>query len=248
MHIMSTMAGAEESRGGSMKREAFFAIKLIRILFESGQNLAIGNHAVLLVQFVAITEDRIRYKEPARFWNSELHRVLGFTSPKMLNDARNRAVMAGWLHYDRKDDRSIGEYRTDIPVHLRDRHETEASSSIPPEEQEPEQESGLCSSSGTGSGTGSGKPSKPIPKPIKSGTAKRFIPPTIDEVKQFCLASGLTVNANDFIDHYQSNGWRVGKNPMKDWHATARKWSRSNNNSKTNSASKESAYHGIRTV
>jgi hypothetical protein len=158
-------------------------------------------------------------------------------------------MMAGWLHYDRKNARSIGEYRTDIPVHLRDRYEPEASSSIPPEENEAENESGLCSSSGTGSGTGSGKPSKPIlPKPIKSGTAKRFIPPTIDEVKQFCLASGLTVDANDFIDYYQSNGWRVGRASMKDWKSAARRWSRSNNNSKTNSASKESAYHGIRTV
>jgi hypothetical protein len=217
---------------------------VIRLLFVSGQNLVIGNHAVQLVVFVAITEDAIRYKEPARFWNSELHRVLGFTSPKMLNDARNRAMMAGWLHYDRKDDRSIGEYRTDIPVHLRDRYEPKASSSIPPEEQEP----GLCSSSGTGSGTGSGKPSKPIPKPIESGTAKRFIPPTIDEVKQFCLASGLTVDANDFIDYYQSNGWRVGRASMKDWKSAARRWSRSNNNSKTNSASKESVYRDVKVV
>jgi hypothetical protein len=248
MHIMSTMAGAEESRGGSMKREAYFANKVIRLLFVSGQNLAIGNHAVQLVVFVAITEDAIRYKEPARFWNEQLYHVLGLRSPKQLSNARNRAMMAGWLHYDRKNARSIGEYRTEIPVHLRDQHEPKPSGSVPPEENEAENESGLCSSSGTGSGTGSGKPSEPIPKPIESGTAKRFIPPTIDEVKQFCLASGLTVDANDFIDHYQSNGWRVGKASMKDWHAAARRWSRSNNNNKTNSASKESAYHGIRTV
>ncbi len=34
--------------------------------------------------------------------------------------------------------------------------------------------------------------------------------------------------ADDFWDYYQSNGWRVGRNPMKDWQAAARKWKRTN--------------------
>ncbi len=32
--------------------------------------------------------------------------------------------------------------------------------------------------------------------------------------------------ANDFYDYYESNGWRVGRNPMKDWKAAARRWKR----------------------
>jgi predicted transcriptional regulator len=34
--------------------------------------------------------------------------------------------------------------------------------------------------------------------------------------------------AERFWDYYQSNGWKVGRNPMKDWEATARRWSRNN--------------------
>lgn len=34
--------------------------------------------------------------------------------------------------------------------------------------------------------------------------------------------------ANDFFDYYTANGWKVGRNPMKDWKAAARRWQRQN--------------------
>ena len=52
---------------------------------------------------------------------------------------------------------------------------------------------------------------------------KRFAPPTLQEVKDYCLKMGYThVDAERFIDYYTSNGWMVGKNRMKDWKAAAR--------------------------
>lgn len=56
---------------------------------------------------------------------------------------------------------------------------------------------------------------------------KRFTPPTADEVRAYCLERKNSVDAEKFIDHYSSNGWRVGKNPMKDWKAAVRTWERS---------------------
>ena len=57
---------------------------------------------------------------------------------------------------------------------------------------------------------------------------KRFAPPTLQEVKDYCLKMGYThVDAERFIDYYASNGWMVGKNRMKDWKATVRNWDRS---------------------
>ena len=53
---------------------------------------------------------------------------------------------------------------------------------------------------------------------------KRFIPPTIDEVKAYCEERHNTVDAEKFIDYYESNGWMVGKNKMKDWKAAVRTW------------------------
>ena len=56
---------------------------------------------------------------------------------------------------------------------------------------------------------------------------KRFVPPTEDEVALYCIERGNHVNAQKFVDYYSSNGWKVGRNPMKDWKAAVRTWERS---------------------
>lgn len=58
-------------------------------------------------------------------------------------------------------------------------------------------------------------------------TRTRFKPPTLEEVKAYCRERQNGVNPEKFIDHYTSNGWKVGKNPMKDWKAAVRTWERS---------------------
>ena len=63
-------------------------------------------------------------------------------------------------------------------------------------------------------------------EPLTRESAKRFTPPTRDEILEFCRENGLTIDADRFLDYYSSNGWRVGKNPMKDWKATVRNWAR----------------------
>lgn len=56
------------------------------------------------------------------------------------------------------------------------------------------------------------------------GTASRFTPPTIEEVKEYCKKRNNNVDAQRFIDYYTSNGWFVGKTKMKDWKAAVRTW------------------------
>ena len=58
----------------------------------------------------------------------------------------------------------------------------------------------------------------------KKKTAKRFIPPTIDEVRAYCSERGNFVDPESFISFYESNGWKVGRNTMVDWKATVRTW------------------------
>lgn len=55
---------------------------------------------------------------------------------------------------------------------------------------------------------------------------KRFKPPTVDEVKAYCIERQNNVDAERFIDYYTANGWKVGKNTMKDWKAAVRTWER----------------------
>ena len=51
-----------------------------------------------------------------------------------------------------------------------------------------------------------------------------FKPPTIEEIKDYCIERQNKVNAEKFISHYEANGWMVGKNKMKDWKAAVRTW------------------------
>lgn len=55
---------------------------------------------------------------------------------------------------------------------------------------------------------------------------KKFIKPTLEELKKYIQDQQLNVNAEGFIDYYEGNGWKVGRNSMKDWKATVRNWSR----------------------
>ena len=54
--------------------------------------------------------------------------------------------------------------------------------------------------------------------------AKRFVKPTVTDIAEYCLERNNYVDAQKFYDYYSSNGWRVGKNPMKDWKAAVRTW------------------------
>ena len=55
---------------------------------------------------------------------------------------------------------------------------------------------------------------------------KRFEKPTLSQITQYCLERNNCVNAEQFYDYYESNGWKVGKNAMKDWKACVRTWER----------------------
>lgn len=60
----------------------------------------------------------------------------------------------------------------------------------------------------------------------------RFVKPTLEEVQAYCAERGKGVDAQKWYDYYSANGWKVGKNPMKDWKAAVRTWERSGNNGK----------------
>lgn len=73
---------------------------------------------------------------------------------------------------------------------------------------------------------------KEIHSSAKSTTTKRkrFEKPTLSEIKEYCIERNNNVDAQHFYDHYESNGWKVGKNSMKDWKAAVRTWEKNNYN------------------
>lgn len=64
----------------------------------------------------------------------------------------------------------------------------------------------------------------------KKSSSKKFIKPTLDEIKAYIEEKSLEVDAERFLDYYESIGWKVGRNSMKDWKATLRNWNRKDNN------------------
>lgn len=57
---------------------------------------------------------------------------------------------------------------------------------------------------------------------------KRFIKPTLEQVKVYIAEKNYSVDAEAWMAHYESNGWRVGRSPMKDWKAAVITWQKNN--------------------
>ena len=65
-------------------------------------------------------------------------------------------------------------------------------------------------------------PAEPAPEPAP--TRKRFVAPTLKEIREFCFEKNINTNVDKFFYYYKSKGWKVGNSPMKDWKAAVRKW------------------------
>ena len=59
---------------------------------------------------------------------------------------------------------------------------------------------------------------------VEGETTTRFHKPSISEIQQYCEERQNTINAEKFFNYYEANGWKVGKNKMKDWKACVRTW------------------------
>ena len=59
----------------------------------------------------------------------------------------------------------------------------------------------------------------------KEKKRKRFTPPTVDEVREYCLERNNGIDPQGFVDHYSARGWKYNGNvAMKDWKAAVRTW------------------------
>ena len=73
------------------------------------------------------------------------------------------------------------------------------------------------------------KRKKYIKKEKKTNDEKKekiFVKPTPSEIKIYLREQGIGIDPGKFFDHYESNGWHVGKTKMKDWKAACRQWGR----------------------
>lgn len=76
---------------------------------------------------------------------------------------------------------------------------------------------------------------------VNRGAQARFTPPTLEDVKAYCKERNNYVDPERFVDFYASKGWKVGREPMKDWKAAIRNWEHRDNESKPGGHREEKA-------
>lgn len=76
---------------------------------------------------------------------------------------------------------------------------------------------------------------------IEKEKRKIFVAPTLEEVQAYCEERNNNVDAQKFIDYYTANGWKVGRNSMKDWKAAVRTWERNNDQGRNNGNGQKSS-------
>ena len=59
---------------------------------------------------------------------------------------------------------------------------------------------------------------------VKETKQRKFVKPSVDEVREYCQERQNNIDPDAFVDFYESKGWKVGSNPMKDWKAAVRTW------------------------
>ncbi len=253
------------------QRPPSFAHKFTRLLFRVCAAQEIGTEATLLLVTIVHTEDAKRYKAPVTYWNDQLQSILGMSWGR-LSRARQKAVNAGWLHYESGGKGQVGRYWVTIPKQFElvgdgatdedfvlqngdqsgertggepgenrgtsdlSLQNGEANGDLSLQNGEQTQLS-LQNGEQTGERTG-GEPGEnrgtsadlstlDLNTTTKKKSARaRFTPPTVDEVSAYCEEKGYGISPEKFLDYYASNGWKVGRNPMKDWRAAVRNWSR----------------------
>ena len=69
---------------------------------------------------------------------------------------------------------------------------------------------------------------------------KGFVKPELFQVQNYFEELGALPEAEGFFNYYESNGWKVGKNPMKDWQAASRNWIKNSKNYKSHGTTTKS--------
>ena len=75
-----------------------------------------------------------------------------------------------------------------------------------------------------------------------------FVPPTHNDLFQYCQLNDFKLKPQAFIDFYESKNWMVGKTKMKDWKAAARNWERRNNGQKTTTSRAKTHHDKLREI
>lgn len=211
-------------------KKGIYVLRYLRALMtQVGQ---LDDKVIVLCTKVALKEDQIRDGRPVMLTTDYLADWLRVGRRRLI-EIRNDAVRLGWLIYVKGRKDHPGEYRTAIPKWCAPQ-DTQSPELCEPQCAESAPESELCALGCAEPATESAPQITLVPISLKESACaprpktprKTFTPPTLEQVTAYCLERGNHVDAQQWIDHYTANGWKVGRNAMKDWRAAVRTWER----------------------
>ncbi len=146
------------------KRPRFFAHSFCRMLARTCAANEIGPGAFTLLVNIAMLEDSKRYSSAVTFYNEQLMPICGFGGRDRLVTARNRAIDAGWLHYEPGTKSTAGKYWVIVPDAYSDLPDTgfDDSDAVPKQD---DNQDGKPASTRTASRTANPHLTNPKPKP-----------------------------------------------------------------------------------
>jgi len=173
---------------------------------------------VFFYRLIVNCDDYGRMDARAKILKSRLFPLKDITS-KQIEDAVDTLRTVGMIEVYVYDDRPYLQLRT------WDKHQSiRAHKSKYPS---PEESETICKQMQADASECPRNPiqSNPIRNPNTKGEQRtRFTPPTLDQVSEYCKERGNRVDPERFMDFYQSKGWKIGNQPMKDWKAAVRTW------------------------
>lgn len=215
------------------------ALDIIKALPQHAQN--IGSSGISMMVAITSQWDSLGCKVAVCWSNSRLGDRSGL-SRNSVPEVRQRLISAGWLVY-LPDGRNSGHYTPKLPEFHAQKSAVECANGVQFTVQTVCEEGAMTvqfTVQTVGSSLGSYIPMpspEPIPKPEPIGAnesaqsalpakreAKRFTPPTVDEVREYCAEGGAEIDADRFVNYYESKGWLVGKAKMANWKAAVRGW------------------------
>ena len=153
----------------------------------------------------------------ARLFRAMLRYALDGTEPQMKSSER-----ALWTVARQNIDRETAAYESKVKHLQRGRSSvSKTTRSVSEEDKDNEKEK---NNDNDKDNERESRGAAPPVTPAAAVAARTHTIPSLSEVESYCRERGNQVNPQRFMDFYTANGWRVGKNPMKDWKAAVRSW------------------------
>lgn len=175
-----------------------------------------------IAEAITALANRFLFGDPAESDNRRVKTFLRAAVPKQEADEK---AYEKRVDSARKAGLASNDSRTNAQRPFNDRSTTVDDRSTSVDKQEQEQEQELRTGTGTTTNT--------------RQRAKVWVKPTVEEVRSYCEQRGNHVDPQEFVDFYESKGWMIGKNRMKDWQAAVRTWEKNRFSQETKKSSEQ---------